>query len=183
MGVVAIAAGCSSGPTAVDEAEAAIAALVAERVPVEESSVTASCPDDATFLAGTELACDVLVGDDDPVEVLFAFGPEAGAPAELRRAVIPTEAAEEHLAGQIQVSAEGPVEVDCGDQTLLVREVGGTFRCQVVRSSDGAVFDVSVTVLGLDGTVRHRVEPTTTTTTTLPPGTTPTTAPTTTTEP
>lgn len=166
LAVALLVAGCDSGPTPVDEAEAAIAGLVAARVDADVEDVVAACPDDATLEAGTELTCTVAVDGEQPVEVAFVFGDEEGSPAELRRAVIPTADAETYLAGELEVAAEGPVELDCGTGSLLVRNVGGTFRCRVERVADGAEFTVTVTVVGLDGTVRHRVDPTTTTTTT-----------------
>jgi hypothetical protein len=82
------------------------------------------------------------------------------------------EAVEAYLAAELAAPAEGPVDPDCGDDVLLVADVGDELRCTVVRSVDGVDRDVIVTVLGVDGTVRYQVQgPTTTTTTatTTPP--------------
>ncbi|MDQ3293569.1 MAG: DUF4333 domain-containing protein [Actinomycetota bacterium] len=160
MALVAVSCGEEEDP--VVEVEAGVAAVLAERLGSTVEAVTVDCPADAALEEGAELACAVSVAGDDAVDLRLVIGP-AGS-VELTRAVVPTDDAEAYLVGQLTRPAEGPVDVDCGEQTLVVRDVGETFPCEVRRQADGATFDVTVTVFSLDGQVRHRVEPTTTTT-------------------
>jgi hypothetical protein len=98
--------------------------------------------------------------------VPFAIG-EAGSVSPAV-AVIPTAAVERYLATELATAAEAGVDVDCGEAPLVVHDVGETFACTVVRSSDGASFDVTVEVRSLDGSVTYTVAATTTTATTVP---------------
>lgn len=172
----ALAIGCTTvacgedEPDRVAEAEAGVAAVIAERLDAKGEDVVVTCPEELELEPGTEFACSVRVGPAEPVDVALAVS--SGGTVELRRAVIPTSAAEAYLASELAGPAEGPVEPDCGDQPLLVADVGGELRCEVVRTADGAVRPVVLTVLALDGTVRYRVEAA------PPPTTAPTTAPT-----
>ena len=156
------------------EAAEGVAAVVAERLDTAPDDVAVTCPEDVAVEPGAEFACRVVVADAEPVDLDLVVG--ADGTVELRRAVIPTAAAEAYLVGELAGPAEGPVTADCGATPLLVADVGDDLRCEVVRSSDGAVHTVTVTVLALDGTVRYRVEAagavpsaTTTTATTAPP--------------
>jgi hypothetical protein len=174
LAVVVAAAGCGATeaePDPIGEAEAGIAAVLAERLDVAEDEILVACPADLEVEVGTAFACAVTIGAADPVDVDLAV--EADGTVELQRAVIPTDAVETYLAAELAGPAEGPVEPDCGEPPLLVADVGDELRCEVVRTADGAVRPVVVTVLALDGTVRYRVEapaaPTTTTATTAPP--------------
>jgi hypothetical protein len=159
-----VAACGDGGPTATEEAEAGVAAAVAERLasvaPPSSSGaapqVVADCPDDVDVTAGVEFRCQVAVGDAEPVELALVVG--EGGRVELRQAVIPTAAAEAYLADELAVAAEGPVTPDCGERPLLVVEVGDELRCEVVRDADGVEHSVVITVLAADGTVRYRVE-------------------------
>ena len=151
----------------VGEAEAGIATALGERLGADVAGVTVACPDDASLEAGTSLACEVTVGDGTAQDVSFTIG-EAGvvSPTE---AVIPTAAVETYLAEELATPAESAVEVDCGEATLVVHDVGGTLTCTAVRSADGVAFDVIVEVRSLDGSVTYTVVATTTTTAPPPP--------------
>lgn len=157
VGVLAALGACAEdGPDAAEEAESALAAVVAERLDVGVPHVGVQCPEDLDVEAGTEFSCVVTVGDATPVDLALAV--EADGTVELRRAVVPTQAAEEYLVAELAGPAESPVVADCGDAPLLVADIGDELRCEVVRTADGAVHPVVVTVLALDGTVRYRVE-------------------------
>ena len=150
------------------EAEDGVAGVVAERLDAEAADITVTCPEDLEVEPGLDFTCEVAVQDAEPVDLDLTVADDGTV--ELRRAVIPTEAAESYLSEQLAPTAEGPVGADCGDEPLLVADVGDELRCEVTRESDGAVRPVVVTVLSLDGSVRYRVEaPTTTTATTTPP--------------
>ncbi len=170
VALVALAAGgCGSEEAAdpVAEAEAGLAAVLAERLDAEVDDVAVACPEDLVVEAGVEFACDVAVAGADAVAVDLAVA--ADGTVELRRAVVPTAAVEDYLATELAGPAEGPVEPRCGDHPLVVADVGDELRCQVERTADGAEHDVVVTVLAVDGTVRYRVEAPATTTTTAAP--------------
>lgn len=153
-----LAAGCGDDDAdPVGEAADGVAAVVAERVGADAGDVDVACPEDTEVVAGAEFTCSVAVDGADAVDV--PLGVDGTGTVELRRAVVPTEAAEAYLVGELTGPAEGPVTVDCGDEPLLVADVGDDLRCEVVRTADGAVRVVTLTVLGLDGTVRYRVEP------------------------
>lgn len=152
------------------EAEAGVQAVLVERLDAEPEEIVVTCPDDLAVEPGTTFTCAVSVTEAEPVDVDLAVG--ADGVVELRRAVVPTGAAETYLEDELTGPAEGPVTVDCGDVPLLVADVGDELECDVTRSDDGSIRPVVVTVLTLDGTVRYRVEaaPTTTSTpTTAPP--------------
>lgn len=157
---VALGGGCGDDeePDPVAEAEVGIAAVVAERLDAKGTDVAVDCPAELELAPGTEFACAITVAGAEPVDVALAV--TADGAVELRRAVIPTAAAEAYLAAELAGPAESPVEPDCGDTVLLVADVGDDLRCQVIRASDGSVYPVILTVLSLDGTVRYRVEPT-----------------------
>jgi hypothetical protein len=169
--VVLLLAACGEEePDPVAEAEAGVQAVLVERLDAEPEDVVVTCPAELEVAPGTTFACSVAVADADPIDVDLAV--DADGVVELRRAVVPTAAAETYLEGELAGPAEGPVTVDCGDAPLLVADVGDELRCDVTRTDDGSIRPVVVTVLTLDGTVRYRVEaPTTTTTTstTAPP--------------
>ena len=160
VAVIAPAVLAACGDDAVDpgaEAAAGVAAVVAERLDADAEAVAVTCPEDLDVEETPTFTCDVAVGDADAVEVPLSVA--ADGTVELQRAVVPTDAAEAYLATELAGPAEGEVRADCGDEPLLVADVGDDLTCEVVRSSDGAVRTVTVTVLGLDGTVRYRVEP------------------------
>jgi hypothetical protein len=169
--------GCGDDqPDPAAEAAAGVAAVLRERLGPDAGEIVVTCPEDLPIETVAEFVCDVAVGDAEPVQVDLAVA--ADGTVRLRRAVVPTAAAEAYLVGELAGPAEGPVEVDCGAAPLLVADVGDPLRCEVVRTADGAVHGVVVTVLALDGTVRYDVEPagpvagsadTTTTATTLAP--------------
>ena len=118
-----------------------------------------TCPDDADLAEGATLDCDVAVDGGEAQRVALEVG--ADGHATLTSAMIPTQAAEAYLVGELAGPAQSDVTVDCGDLALLIGAVGA-FTCEAVRASDGAAFDVTVEVGALDGTVRYRVETTTT---------------------
>ena len=159
-GVAVLVAGCGSEDR-VAEAEVGIAAALAERLEVDDVVVT--CPDDAELEDGSSLACDVAVGGAEPQPVPFSIGD--GGTVSPSAAVIPTAAVEAYLASELATAAEGEVDADCGDAPLLVHEVGSTFECTAERLTDGALFEVTVEVRSVDGSVTYTVATTTTTTT------------------
>ena len=53
--------------------------------------------------------------------------------ATLTSAVIPTQAAEAYLAGELAGPAQSDVTVDCGDLALLIGAVGDALTCEAVR--------------------------------------------------
>lgn len=163
----ALALGACGETDRVGEAEDGIASALGERLGADAGSVEVSCPDDAVLDAGATLECEVAVGDGDPQAVAFAIGEEGAVSPAV--AVIPTDAVETYLAAELATAAESEVTADCGDSTLVVHDVGGTFTCSVVRASDGAAFDVTVEVRSLDGSVTYTVAATTTTAPTAPP--------------
>jgi len=175
LAVAIVLAACGDdAPDPVSEAETGVAAVIADRLEAGAGDVVVTCPEDVEIEAGAAFTCAVAVGGADSVDVPLAV--TADGTIELRRAVVPTAAAEAYLAAELAGAAEGPVEPDCGDAPLLVADVGAELRCEVVRTADGAVRPVVITVLALDGTVRYRVEPpatvpgsTSTTSTTSPP--------------
>ena len=138
------------------EAAAGVADVLAERLDAPTDDVAVTCPDDVSVEPGVDFVCAVAVADADPIDIDLAVG--ADGTIQLRRAIVPTEAAEAYLIAELTAPAEGPVTADCGSAPLLVADVGDDLRCEVVRASDGAVRTVTVTVLALDGTVRYRVE-------------------------
>lgn len=154
--VVATACGDDDADPA-GEAAAGVAAVVSARLGAGAGAVIVTCPEDLVVEAGAQFACAVAVGGAEPVDVDLVVAVNGNV--ELRRAVVPTDAAEDYLVAELAGPAEGPVQADCGDAPLLVADVGDELRCEVVRSADGAVRTVAITVLALDGTVRYRVEP------------------------
>jgi hypothetical protein len=168
LGVLVLAGvlGACSEEHRVGEAEDGIAAVLGERLGADGGAVEVSCPDDAELETGDTLECEVVVDDGDPQAVAFAIGEEGSVSP--TAAVIPTGAVEDYLAAELATAAEGEVAVDCGESALVVHDVGGTFTCTAVRTSDGVVFDVTVEVRSLDGSVTYTVAATTTTTTTVP---------------
>jgi hypothetical protein len=170
-GVVVLAALAACGdddppPDPAAETEAGIRTVLAERLATDARDVAVRCPDDVEVVAGTAFTCSVAVAGAAPFDV--DLGVADDGTVELRKAVIPTADAEAYLADKLAGPAEGPVVPDCGDAPVLVAAVGDELRCQVVRTGDGATSTVVLTVLGLDGNVRYRVEPVVTTTTALP---------------
>jgi len=164
--VLAVLAGCGEdGQTSAEEAEAGIAAAVGDRLRGAGDgsvAVVASCPEDLDIEEARTFRCEVTVEGGEPLAVDLAV--DATGTVDLRQAVIPTDAAEDYLAGELATPAEGPVTVDCGDAPLLVADVGDEVTCDVVRDADGAARTVVVTVLTTDGTVRYEVRGATTTT-------------------
>ena len=168
LGVTAVALAACADDDRVADAEAAIAAVLAERLDRPVADVGVSCPEDAPLDDGSTLTCDVTVGAGTSQPVAFAIA--EGGVARLESAVIPVQSAEDYLAAELAGPAASGVEVGCGDDELLVVEVGGEFTCDAVRTADQVTFVVRVEVTSLDGTVRYRVEtPATTTTTAAPP--------------
>lgn len=154
-------AACGVGDRAdpVDAVESGLAGVVADRLDVAAAAVIVSCPPDGEVDAGAELECSVAVGEGEAattVTVPLAIGTDGEVV--LRSAVVPTDAAEAYLADELAVVAEGPVEVACGTDALLVIAVDATFACAATRT-DGGAFTVTVTVEALDGAVRYEVEP------------------------
>jgi hypothetical protein len=171
--VVGVAAGCGEAkPDPAAEAASGVRSVLAERLDSDPDDVIVTCPEDLDVDPGVTFACAVGVAGAAPVDIDLAVA--ADGTVELRRAVVPTSAAEAYLVAELAGPAEGPVTADCGAAPLLVADVGDELRCEVVRSSDGAVRTVTVTVLGLDGTVRYQVEAEAATTTTVPTTTVPT---------
>jgi hypothetical protein len=168
---IGAAVGCSDEDLA-GEAEAGVAAVLAERLAVPAQSVDVTCPDDLDLEPGATFGCDVaIVGDvaaADRYAVDLAVGDDGSI--ELQRAVIPTDAAAAYLASELGPTAEGPVTVNCGTERLIIRSVGETFECTATRTADGVQFHVVVDVTAVDGSVSYRVERTTTTTTTATTG-------------
>jgi len=155
--------GACSSEDRVGEAEEGIAQVLAERL--DGATVVVTCPEDADLEEGASLSCDVAIGDADPLEVPFEVG--ASGSVRLAASVLPTPAVEQHLRTELAGPAEGEVEVDCGDDPLLVRDIGGTFMCDVTRITDGVGFTVAVEVQSLDGSITFTVATTTTTATTV----------------
>lgn len=155
-----VLAACGGGETEpVDAVESGLAAVVAERLDVAAATVVVVCPPGRDVDAGAELECSVAVGAGEAattVTVPLAIGSDGEVV--LRSAVVPSAAAEAYLAGELAVAAEGPVEVACGTDALLVIPVDATFACAATRA-DGSAFTVTVTVEALDGAVRYKVEP------------------------
>jgi len=147
----------------IGDVEEAIATVLVERLGDAAGEVTVACPDDAALAAGDTLVCAVAVDSADAQEVTFLVGDDGTV--ELGTSVIPVAAAEDYLAGELAGVAETSVEVRCGDDPLLVGAVGDHFTCDAVRS-DGASFEVTVEITGLDGAVRYEVETTSTVTST-----------------
>jgi hypothetical protein len=162
------AAGCGDDEATdpVAETEAGLRTVRAGRLATDAGDVAVRCPDDVEVVVGTAFTCSVAVAGAAPFDV--DLGVADDGTVELRKAVIPTADAEAYLAEKLAGPAEGPVVPDCGDAPVLVAAVGDELRCQVVRTGDGATSTVVLTVLGLDGNVRYRVEPVVTTTTTVP---------------
>jgi hypothetical protein len=159
VALLTLAALAACGGDEVDpgvEAAAGVAGVVAERLGTDAADVAVTCPEDLDVEATPTFTCSVAVGDAEPVDVPLSV--EKDGTVELRRAVVPTEAAEAYLEAELAGPAEGEVDADCGRAPLLVADVGDDLACEVVRTADGAVRAVTVTVLGLDGTVRYRVE-------------------------
>jgi hypothetical protein len=158
--LVAVAA-CGDGGDRVAETEVAIAGVLGDRLADAglDGDVTVSCPDDAELEAGSRLVCDVAVGDAAAQAVALDIGAEGELA--LAVSVIPAVAAEEYLAAELSTAAGDDVEVSCGDEPLLVGEVGDRFECEAVRA-DGAAFTVAVELTGLDGAVRYDVATTST---------------------
>lgn len=167
LALVLTACGDSDEPDPGAEAEAGVRAVLVERLEAEPEDIVVTCPDELAVAPGTTFACSVAVGEADPVDVELAVGDDGIV--ELRRAVVPTTAAETYLEAELAGPAEGEVTVDCGDAPLLVADVGDALQCDVTRTDDGSTRPVVVTVLSLDGTVRYRVEAATTTTSTIAP--------------
>ncbi len=160
LGALALAA-CGGGedPDPVDAVETGLATVVAERLEVAAADVVVTCPPVDDVAAGAELECSVAVGAGagaSTATVPVAIGTDGEVV--LRSAVVPSAAAEAYLAGELAVAAEGPVEVTCGTDALLVVPVDATFACVATRA-DGGTFTVTVTVAALDGAVRYEVEP------------------------
>jgi hypothetical protein len=149
----AVLAGCGGGGSEVADAERALAAALAGDLGVEEDDVLVTCPPDADLSAGAELTCEVSVEGAGAQAVPVAMGD--GGRATLAAAVIPTDAAEDHLASTLGLDG---AMVSCGDVALLVGTVGETFRCEVADGDDPArAYELEVT--SVTGEVRHRLLP------------------------
>lgn len=150
VGLLAACGGDGQGGVA--RIEEAIASAVVEAVALDDDEVAVTCPDDASLDEGAELTCDVAVGGADAQAVPFSIDLERRVV--LAAAVIPTAAAEAHVAEELA----GDQEVACGDGALLVGAVGSTFRCEA-RGDDTAEQVVEVSISSLDGAVRVRLVP------------------------
>jgi hypothetical protein len=151
---VALAAGCGGAGTDVGGVEVAIASALAESLDASDGAVVVTCPEDASLDEGSEVVCDVAVDGAPAPPVPIVVG--SGGRATLAAAVLPTGAAEAHLAEVVR--APDGAEVRCGDAPLVVAEVGDTFRCEVtIADQPTRAYDVEVT--GLDGEVRPRQVP------------------------
>ena len=163
--LLAVASGCGDDQDVVGETETGIAAMLAERLDTPISNVAVTCPEDLDLEPGRTFSCGVRIDAGAPaqadVQVELAVADDGTI--ELQRAVIPTDAARDYLAQELAPTAEGPVDVDCGPDRLLVRSVGESFDCTATRTADGVQFRVVVDVVAVDGTVDYRVERTTTT--------------------
>ena len=126
--------------------------------------VAVACPDDVEVAAGETLTCDVTVDGAQAQAVAFQVG-EDGVISRTS-VLIPKAAAEAYLVEDLTTAAEGPVEVTCGAEALIVREVGEAFSCTSVRLNDGATFLVDVKVTSDDALVQYDLTPVPTTGTT-----------------
>lgn len=167
LGAAGLAA-CSDEPDRLEEAQDGIAAALADRLDEPVDDVVVTCPDDALLEDGSDLTCEVAVGDADPQPVPFTIA--EGGSVRPASAVIPTPAIVAHLESELATPAEGAVEVDCGDAPLVVKDVDDTITCDVVRTADGVAFTVEVAIRSLDGSITYTVATTSTTSTstTLP---------------
>jgi hypothetical protein len=156
------AAGCGDGDR-VSNAEEGIAAVIADRMgDMSKGGVDVSCPADADLVAGATMTCGVRVDGADAQAVDFTV--TGDGEIALQSAAVPTSAAEAFLVDKLEASAGVPVAVDCGDDPLIVRAVGGTFTCEATRSSDGSTFAATVKAVTVGGELEYQVVPGPTTT-------------------
>jgi hypothetical protein len=139
------------------EVEAAAAGVVAAQVEVAAGEVEARCPGADDPQPGDAVRCRVAVGGGAALPVDLVV--DGDGTLALDTAVLDRAGVEAFLADELEGPAEGPVEVSCGAEPVVVSPVDGVVRCEAVRASDGAVFDVAVRVRSLDGELVYEVTP------------------------
>lgn len=112
----------------------------------------ASCPDGVELTQGSTFECIVTIeGVGAPYKVtLTDDNPEAESGSfniEPAKAIIDVSLVIDFIAGQVPEGAE----VSCGEEKVIVSEVGGTFECEV--SAGGPVERVEMLVKDIEGTV------------------------------
>jgi hypothetical protein len=137
------------------DVEAAVAGLVADRLGGGTGEVVASCPGVEDPQPGDTVRCRVGVGGGASTPVDFTVDDDGTLV--LESAVLDRAGVEGFLAGELEDDAEGAVDVDCGDEVVLVASVGGLLACEAVRVADDVVFDVTVEVVSADGELAYEV--------------------------
>src|SRR5690606_32335909 len=141
-----------------DDVEGAVAALLAARLGGPAPAVT--CPGAPPEPEpGDRVRCrvDLDAGGVGPTEVALHVD-DHGALV-LDTGVFDRADVEAFLAGELSGTAEGDVEVRCGEADVLVAPVGERLTCEAERLDDGAPFDVLVRVEGADGELSYEVRP------------------------
>ena len=126
-------AGCTSEVDLAD-VEARLVELQQEETPDLEVD-GAQCPEDVDLEEGVTFECDVTIEGvpapysvtmtkDDPEAEVGSFHFEPAQP------IIDVTLVVEFIRAQLNTQSAG-AEVDCGEEKVIVTEVGGTFECTV----------------------------------------------------
>lgn len=137
-----------------DAVEDAVEAVIAGRLDPDVSSEIV-CPGASRPDPGEAVTCRASV-DGGASEPFTLTADESGALV-FDTAVLDRAAVEAFLVGELEVPAEGPVEVDCGDVAVLAGEVGDVLLCDAVRVADGAAYDVVLQIRSTDGELDYEV--------------------------
>jgi hypothetical protein len=113
----------------------------------------ATCPDDVEVEEGTTFECTVEVeGVEAPYDVTLneIDGDTVNFDSKPAKPIINVDLIVDFLRGNLNAQSQG-AEIDCGDETVLVTEVGATIDCTVsdARGSE----TVSLVVKNLQGDI------------------------------
>jgi hypothetical protein len=137
------------------DVEAAVAGLVADRLEGEPGEVVARCPGVEDPQPGDSVRCRVEVGGGASTAIDFTVDDDGALV--LESVLLDRAGVEDFLTGELEDDAQGAVDVDCGEEAVLVASVGGLVTCEAVRVADDVAFDVAVEVVSGDGELAYEV--------------------------
>jgi hypothetical protein len=115
----------------------------------------ATCPDDVTIEKGATFECTVSIeGIEAPYTVTVTENDSEAETAsfhfEPAKAIIDVSIIVDFIQGKVS----GSGTVDCGDEKVVIADVGDTIDCTVSDGNDS--FDAGMVVKDLDGTVAFK---------------------------
>ena len=146
--VVATLAGCASATIDAGKLEGRMRSQLEERSGAEVGRV--DCPDDREAKAGDVFACEATVGGQ-PVRLKVTQRDDEGSvDFAIEQAILSPAKVADEVRAQLRAQAGVELTVNCGDEEVLVRDVGATFECTATDAS-GAPARVVGTVLDTAG--------------------------------